>query len=136
MKLRKSSGCVVCRKVNGEYEVLIVTSSSGKSWVFPKGGVEPDMTSKDSAVKEVLEEAGVVCRVVATFEDRYRYVKNGVMQVVTMYTARFVQQHDKWLEQDKRLRQWVSIDVALDMVDEYLAPYLMDLKEKLVPEVA
>lgn len=42
-------------------QVLLVTSSRRPElWIVPGGGVEPDEEPAVSAVREVLEEAGVV----------------------------------------------------------------------------
>lgn len=43
------------------FQVLLVTSSRRPdNWIVPGGGVEPNELSEHTAVREVLEEAGVV----------------------------------------------------------------------------
>jgi len=65
---RLVAGCIPYRNVPGgvgagSWEVLVVTSSSGKGWVFPKGGWELDeAVPSEAARREVLEEAGVQVR--------------------------------------------------------------------------
>lgn len=44
---------------NPEGDVLILRHASGH-WVFPKGHVEVGETEREAAVREVLEEAGVL----------------------------------------------------------------------------
>lgn len=133
---RKSSGCVVYRFNQdgiGELEILLVTNRSGKEWVFPKGGVEPDMTPRDSAVKEVYEEAGVT-GIIGPKLGKYRYVKDGVMQKVNMYAMRYSNDTEDWPEQDIRTRQWFPIDRAEKKLNEFLVPFLHDLRKTVLDQ--
>ena len=41
-------------------QVCLVTSSSGKRWVVPKGCMEPGKTAGELALQEAWEEAGLV----------------------------------------------------------------------------
>jgi len=54
--------------------VLLVTSSSRpEQWIVPGGGIEPEEEPSATALREVVEEAGVVGRLhrrLGTFEDR------------------------------------------------------------------
>lgn len=44
-------------------QVLLVSSSKyPERWIVPGGGVEQDETNAETAVREILEEAGVVGR--------------------------------------------------------------------------
>lgn len=55
-------------------KVLLVTSSSRpEQWIVPGGGIEPEEEASATAVREVVEEAGVMGRLhrrLGTFEDR------------------------------------------------------------------
>lgn len=55
-------------------KVLLVTSSSRpEQWIVPGGGIEPEEEPSATALREVVEEAGVVGRLhrrLGTFEDR------------------------------------------------------------------
>lgn len=126
MRTRKSSGCVVFRFNEGKLEILLITSSSAKEWVFPKGGVEIDLTERASAAKEVYEEAGVLGNVGMKLGS-YRYVKNNQMQEVTMYAMQYTGDAADWPEADKRTRKWFKASKAIQKVDAYLAPYIADV---------
>jgi len=41
-------------------QICLVTSSSGKRWVIPKGMIEPGTTAGQIALQEAWEEAGLV----------------------------------------------------------------------------
>lgn len=57
---RLRAACI-CVRSEAEAEVLLVTSSRRPElWIVPGGGVEPDEETSVTAVREVLEEAGVV----------------------------------------------------------------------------
>lgn len=130
MQVRQASGCVVYRRVHRRLQILLVTSGSGKSWVFPKGGIEPDLTAQASAVKEVKEEAGAICEIEHEL-GTYRFVKKGVLQVVQMYGAQYMHDAMVWEEENKRQREWVDFDEAMRRVDDYLAPFLLDVQSLL-----
>jgi len=52
----------------------VTSSSSSDKWVVPGGGLEPCETSRDAAIREVMEEAGVkgdILRHCGTFEVRF-----------------------------------------------------------------
>uniref|UniRef100_T1GXD2 Nudix hydrolase domain-containing protein n=1 Tax=Megaselia scalaris TaxID=36166 RepID=T1GXD2_MEGSC len=57
---RRRAACI-CVRSDAETEVLLVTSSRRPElWIVPGGGVEPNEEPSVTAVREVLEEAGVV----------------------------------------------------------------------------
>ncbi len=57
----RAAGGVVVRRKSGEVQVLLVHRPRYDDWSFPKGKVEPDERWRDAAVREVLEETGLVC---------------------------------------------------------------------------
>jgi 8-oxo-dGTP pyrophosphatase MutT (NUDIX family) len=79
-QLRKLRSCkqvaAVCYRVcDGEIEFLLVRTSGGDRWTFPKGSVARGLTQAQSAALEAFEEAGVHGRIE---EVRFaRYLKHG-----------------------------------------------------------
>ena len=129
MAVRKQSGCVVFRyDRNFNYEILLVKSSDGKDWVFPKGGVEKDLTAKQSAEKETYEEAGVAGRILATL-GKYEYRKQGKDQKVTMFSMMYTHDTEDWPERHLRKRKWFKIKEAKKKVPKILRPFLDSLKD-------
>ena len=55
----ESSGGVVYRVRRGQVEVALVQTQRG-AWVLPKGAVERGEAPDDAAIREVLEETGIV----------------------------------------------------------------------------
>jgi 8-oxo-dGTP pyrophosphatase MutT (NUDIX family) len=57
----------------GGLEVLLVRTSDGTRWTFPKGGREHGETLAEAAAREAVEEAGAIGRVGADPLGEYRY---------------------------------------------------------------
>lgn len=54
--------------------VLLVHRPQYDDWSFPKGGVDEGESIEDAALREVLEETGLKCRIIRKLaEARYRY---------------------------------------------------------------
>ena len=61
-KYEKSSGWVVYRIKNGKPQILLLkwlNSRKQEELVIPKGKIEPGEVAKDTAVREISEEAGI-----------------------------------------------------------------------------
>lgn len=59
---RKRAACL-CVRNELEDEILLVTSSGDRDrWIVPGGGLEPNEDSSAAALREVMEEAGVIGR--------------------------------------------------------------------------
>ncbi len=53
-----TSGGVIYRLNQGEVEILLIQDSRDR-WTIPKGHIEPGETAKETAVREIGEEAGL-----------------------------------------------------------------------------
>lgn len=103
------SAALPFRYHEGALQVLLVTSSSGRKWVIPKGICEPGLTPQDSAAKEALEEAGVQGRMHSTCIGRYDHAKWGAtcsVEVYPMAVSRLLS--DSQLDESHRRRKWLS----------------------------
>lgn len=61
----EQAGAVAVRGDGPSAELLLVTAKKNpRDWIFPKGHLEPHETPADAAVRELLEEAGVVGEVI------------------------------------------------------------------------
>ena len=116
--LVEQSGVIPYRIINGQIEVMLITSSGSKRWVIPKGLIEPNMTPEDSAAKEAWEEAGVLGLVFPNLMGTYEYYKSGCTWQVDVFLLQVETVLDNWPEAYKRKRQWVSIPKAIKRVDE------------------
>ena len=60
--IRAAGGMLVRRTRHGLLEVVVVHRPGREDWSYPKGKVEPGETFEDCALREVLEETGMRCR--------------------------------------------------------------------------
>ncbi|MCU0537096.1 MAG: NUDIX hydrolase [Hydrococcus sp. Prado102] len=112
----KQSGVIPYRIREGKVEILLVTSSSGKNWIVPKGWVEPFMSSVDSAAKEAREEAGILGSLQAPAIGTYKDRKLGLTYSVEIFLMQVETVLDEWAEAKTRKRQWYSLSKASDRV--------------------
>jgi 8-oxo-dGTP pyrophosphatase MutT (NUDIX family) len=59
-----AAGGVVVEKEGGTLRVLVVHRPKYDDWSFPKGGVNPGEAVEDAALREVIEETGLECRII------------------------------------------------------------------------
>lgn len=67
----------VRRRKGGEMEFLLVRTSNGARWTFPKGRVERGESLAEAAAREAGEEAGVTGAIRAEPLGVYRYAPSG-----------------------------------------------------------
>ncbi len=104
--------------------VCLVTSSSGRRWVVPKGQIDPGHTPGEAALVEAWEEAGLVGALDPEPLGSYAYEKLGRELHVLVYRMLVTEVRDEWPERDLRVRVWLTLDEALDRIEE---PGLRDL---------
>jgi 8-oxo-dGTP pyrophosphatase MutT (NUDIX family) len=112
----KQSGVIPYRIREGKIEILLVTSSSRKNWIVPKGWVEPFMSSAKSAAKEACEEAGILGSVIKPAIGTYRDRKWGLIYSVEIFAMRVETVLEEWDEASRRKRRWYSLSQACKQV--------------------
>lgn len=58
----RAAGGLVVRKAGSRLEVAVVHRPARADWSFPKGKLEEGETLEECALREVLEETGLICR--------------------------------------------------------------------------
>ena len=114
--------------------VCMVTSRSGRRWVFPKGQIDPGHTPSEAALLEAWEEAGVVGALDPDPVGSYVYEKFNSPHHVLVFHMCVVEIHDEWPERDLRERDWLTVAEALERVEE---PGLRELLRRVfgIPQV-
>ena len=82
--------------------VCMVTSRSGRRWVFPKGQIDPGHTPGEAALLEAWEEAGLVGTLDPEPVGNYVYEKFGRPHHVLVFRMRVIEVHDAWPERELR----------------------------------
>jgi len=98
----------------GKIHIMIITSTSGKYWILPKGHPEEDLNKSQVALLESYEEAGVKGKIAdSKLREEFKRDEGGKFIVYPLLIETIL---DKWPEQDKRERCLVSIKDALHLV--------------------
>jgi len=125
-KPRKQSGVIPYRKNSkGEIEILLIRTTHAGKWGLPKGGIEKGMTAVDSALKEAMEEAGVLGKP-KDFVDIMRYVKGstGRDQHVEWFIMKVQRMLTEYDEAATRERKWFKAEKATRKLDKKLRPIM------------
>lgn len=114
----KQSGVIPIRRGGRGLEVLLITSTTRKRWIIPKGNIEPHLNSLESARKEAYEEAGVRGRVRSVPFGSYHHDSAGPPTEVEVFVMEVEDELPRWPEGDVREREWVSVPTAYERVLE------------------
>ncbi len=96
--------------------VCLITSSSGKRWLVPKGNLQTGCDLRETAAREAWEEAGLVGRVKPRPLGVYEFVKLGKLHEVVVYRMRVREAKRNWPERDKRRRRWLRPGKAAERI--------------------
>jgi 8-oxo-dGTP pyrophosphatase MutT (NUDIX family) len=108
--------------------VCMVTSSSRRRWVFPKGQIEVGHTPAEAALLEAWEEAGVVGTLDPEPVGNYVYEKFERQHHVLLYRLKVIEVRDNWPERGLRDRAWLTVEEAMERIEE---PGLRELLRRL-----
>jgi 8-oxo-dGTP pyrophosphatase MutT (NUDIX family) len=98
--------------------VCLVTSSSGKRWVIPKGCMEPGKTAGEIALQEAWEEAGLVGVLKPEPRGSFTYEKFGRAHHVIVFEMTVTEVATVWPESNLRQRSFLKPSVALTRIDD------------------
>lgn len=104
------------QRARGGWQVVLITSRSGKRWNIPKGIVDPGLSALESAQKEGREEAGVEGIPSPTPIGEYQYEKWGGVCTVVVFPLLVTRVHDTWPEDDFRQRWVLPFAEGIDCV--------------------
>jgi 8-oxo-dGTP pyrophosphatase MutT (NUDIX family) len=118
--------------VDGNPQVLLLTSRETKRWIIPKGWIMKGRKRWEAAAQEALEEAGIVGRLRKTPVGNYVYIKRRAAHSdvcrVEVYLLSFTKQLETWREKGQRQAKWFGFGEAAALVDEPgLIKLLLDL---------
>ena len=98
--------------------VCLITSSSGKRWLLPKGHLEEGHKLEQTALQEAWEEAGLLGSVKRSPVGQYRYKKLGRTHHVVVFRMKVTQVRNNWPERKYRRRRWLRPAEAIDRIED------------------
>lgn len=117
---------------DGTVRVMLVTPSGGGAWMLPKGNIEKNMTTYESAAKEAFEEAGVVGTCDPVMLGAYQFKQSQFVQIFPLRITRIL---DRWEETEKRSRFLFRLDKAAKVVDsDDIRSVLLKLRDYLAKQ--
>lgn len=106
------AGCIVFKERDGEILFLIISSSTGKHWVLPKGHIDNGENAATAGIRELEEEAGVVGQAIEPLPVQEFYKgKNKV--VIEYYLTKYINQHSA--DEGREIR-WENEKAAMDLL--------------------
>ena len=128
-------GALPWRIIDGDRQVMMITSRETRRWVIPKGGRMAGKTDPEAAAIEAMEEAGLQGEIATEPVGVFRYAKrlksgDDRMYVVAVYPLKVLIQLGAWPEAAERERRWMSLDDAAASVHEPdLAQLILDFAQ-------
>lgn len=109
--------------VDGQLEILLVTSRETGRWVVPKGNPMARRKPHEAAAREAFEEAGVEGAIGETPLGSFRYRKRRllflpILAEVRLFPLRVERELERWPEMRQRKRQWFARAEAARLVNE------------------
>jgi 8-oxo-dGTP pyrophosphatase MutT (NUDIX family) len=130
-RLIRQAAVVPYRIRNARIEIALVTRSSGNGWIVPKGTVNAGEESRDAALREAEEEAGLVGVLARRPLGRYYYVNSSGPCHVDVYLMRVTEVREQWPEDRVRRRRWMRVTDAEAILREELRQFIRAVDEVL-----
>lgn len=129
------SAAIPYRLVDGQLQILLISSSGDNHWTIPKGIIEPGLTASASAAKEAWEEAGVEGEISEQMLGYYPQEKWGGTCTVQVYPLAVAQLHTvkKWQEHHRQ-RHWFTVSEAGLLVKQKLLQIMFEQLASLLAE--
>lgn len=109
-----AAGGVVFEQLDDRVRVVLIHRPKYDDWSLPKGKAEPGESIADTALREVKEETGLVCRIVCELEPvRYGYGSGKNLKVVYYFLMKPVAGGLEPPGQEADAAQWFDIDEAM-----------------------
>ena len=107
----RAAGVVVFRRTGAGLYFLVLRAYN--NWDFPKGHVEDGESLTETAVRETLEEAGVVGEAIESIGAPLEFEFREQLYRVQYFLIRLISETDAG---DGREKKWFPVDEALERV--------------------
>lgn len=116
----KSSGGVIFRKRDNQFEIVLIAIKNKKIWTLPKGLIDKGEKAEDAAIREIIEETGLRGEIIDFIGEKsyWFYIKNENVKckkTVVYYLVKClngdINKHN-WEVDEAR---WFNIDHAIEV---------------------
>lgn len=114
-ELVRAAGGLVVRRASGQLQIALVHRPVHQDWSYPKGKLEEGETFEDAAQREVLEETGLVCRLLR-FIGHTEYMDRKGRPKVVAYWVMAVEAGTFMVNEEVDELRWVEAATAGDML--------------------
>ena len=115
--VRAAGGLVLRKTPKGNLKILIAHRPSYDDWSLPKGKADKGETPEETAVREVLEETGYHCRIVAPIGTTRHRMNRGVKEVAWYVMRRLPDSPGFKKNNEIDAIRWVSRKTANKILD-------------------
>ena len=112
-----AGGLIFRRSPKGQIKILIAHRPAYDDWSLPKGRADRGETPEETAVREVLEETGYHCRIVAPIGTTRHRIRNGVKEVNWFAMRSLPDSPGFKKNKEVDAIQWVSRKKAREILD-------------------
>jgi 8-oxo-dGTP pyrophosphatase MutT (NUDIX family) len=123
-RLHRQAAVIPYRIRKARIEVALVTRSSGRGWILPKGSVNHGELPRDAAIREAEEEAGLLGVVARRPIGHYRHTNGNGPCRVDVFPMRVTDVLEHWLEDGLRRRRWMGIGAASERLRAELRQFV------------
>lgn len=114
--------------------LLVTTIKKGDKWIFPKGKAKFYEFTKQAAVREVKEEAGIKAKVMFKLKGSpFLYQKtSGKGQNVELFAMEYIKDANNWHEKHKREKKWMTYSEAMSVLTPEFSKALEEVNNSLI----
>ncbi len=111
----ESCGAIVYRIMNDVVRFLLIKNKRSAHWGFPKGHIEKGESPRQTAKREVFEEAGLDIEIIPDFESKSEYIiQSRVEKCVTIFLAKTAQTTTTIQQEEIGDYAWLDYEKALN----------------------
>lgn len=136
MKFLVSAGVVVFRITNQIREYLLLYHVNGH-WDFPKGKMEKGESRRDTALRELKEEANISARLIDNFQEELSYMfrDHGELTKKTVYFfLGEAENRDVAISHEHEGFSWLPYQQALERLTFKNAQHVLEKAEHFLSE--
>ncbi len=109
----KSCGAVVFRNTNNGFLFLVMKHKDQDYWEFPKGHVEVGESERETALREVYEEAGLNVKLLDGFRESISFSpRENVSKTVVFFLGEAGNNNVRYVLDEMESHKWLSFEGA------------------------